>query len=69
MYRKHKSKYLLCILYEDLAQDPEKEIGKLLDALNIPSHNKIVALEALKVITLNLVTNIDDAKDALFILI
>ena len=59
MYHKHKSKYLLCILYEDLAENPAKEIEKLLEVLSIPSYNIAPALEALKVITLNLVNEVN----------
>ena len=58
MYRKHKSKYLHCILYEDLAENPEKEISKLLHVLNIRSKNLIAAMEALKVIALYLMNGI-----------
>ena len=49
MYRQHKSKYLLTIIYEDIQENPEKEITKLLNALEIPSHNIDSAMEALKV--------------------
>jgi hypothetical protein len=52
MYRKHKSKYLLTVIYEDMQEHPEKEITKLLDVLKIPSHNIAAALEALKVLIL-----------------
>ena len=49
MYRKHKSKYLLTVIYEDIQEHPEKVITELLNALKIPSHNIAPALEALKV--------------------
>ena len=49
MYRQHKSKYLLTIIYEDIQENPEKEITKLLNDLEIPSHNIDSAMEALKV--------------------
>ena len=50
MYRKHKSKYLQTIIYEDMQDNPEKEITKLLKVLKIPSHNIASAMEALKVL-------------------
>jgi hypothetical protein len=50
MYRKHKSKYLLTVIYEDMQENPEKVVTKLLDVLKIPSHNTAAAMEALKVL-------------------
>ena len=49
VYRKHKTKYLLTILYEDIQENPEKEVLRLLNALKIHSHHMSAALEALKV--------------------
>ena len=49
MYRKHRSKYLLTILYEDLQENPEEQIRNLFSVLDIPIHNINAALAALKV--------------------
>ena len=49
MYRKHRSKYLLTILYEDLQENPEEQIRNLFNVLDIPIHNMNAALGALKV--------------------
>ena len=50
MYRKHKSKYLQTIIYEDIQENPESEIQKLLDVLRIPSSHVPSVMEALKVL-------------------
>ena len=50
MYRKHKSKYLQTIIYEDIQENPEREIQKLLDVLRIPSSHVPSVMEALKVL-------------------
>ena len=50
MYRKHKSKYLQTIIYEDIQEEPEREIQKLLDVLRIPSSHVPSVMEALKVL-------------------
>ena len=50
MYRKYKTKYLLKILFEDIQENPEREIMKVLDALKIPTRYVSSAMEALKVI-------------------
>ena len=50
MYRKHKSKYLQTIIYEDIQEKPEREIQKLLDVLRIPSSHVPSVMEALKVL-------------------
>ena len=49
MYRKHKTKYLQTILFEDIQENPEKEIMKVLDALKIDSRHVSSAMKALKV--------------------
>ena len=49
MYRKHKTKYLQTILFEDIQENPEKEIMKVLDALKIDSRYVSSAMQALKV--------------------
>ena len=50
MYRKHRSKYLQTIIYEDIQKKPEREIQKLLDVLMIPSSHVPSVMEALKVL-------------------
>lgn len=50
MYRKHKSKYLQTIIYEDIQEKPEREIQKLFDVLRIPSSHLPSVMEALKVV-------------------
>ena len=55
MYRKHKTKYLLKVLFEDIQENPEREIMKVLDALKIPTRYVSSAMEALKVIRYKLV--------------
>ncbi len=49
IYRKHRSKYLLAITYEDLQSNPQEEIKKLLGVLNIAPNNTRLALKALEV--------------------
>ena len=49
IYRKHRSKYLLAITYEDLQSNPQEEIKKLLGVLNIAQNNTRLALKALEV--------------------
>jgi len=47
MYLKDKSKYVVHIMYEDIQKDPKQELLKLLNALNIPTHNLASSVEAL----------------------
>ena len=48
-YRKNRSKYLHTVLYEDIQENPEEVLRKLLDALEISSSHVSLAMEALKV--------------------
>ena len=48
-FRKNRSKYITTILYEDIEGNPERELVKLLNALDIPSYNITSVMEGMKV--------------------